>query len=59
MANGYYIELQILDLYCFPINAKHKDRVYLNCLLGAKVIAKTRPYEIYMLMCSIIKGNWY
>ncbi len=29
------------------------------CLFLPKIIGKTRPYNRYMLMCSIIKGNWY
>ncbi|GET36530.1 hypothetical protein MiSe_12810 [Microseira wollei NIES-4236] len=34
-------------------------RVYFKCFFFPKLIGKTRPYNPYMLMCSIIKGNRY
>ncbi|HAZ44957.1 MAG TPA: hypothetical protein DDW76_17220 [Cyanobacteria bacterium UBA11369] len=42
-----------------PTANTHAERVYFNCLFLPKFIGKTHTVNLYMLMCSIIKVNWY
>ena len=33
------------------------SRVYLNCLKVSKVIGKTRPYDLYILICRDVNSS--